>query len=160
MTVTLGILSLSALVLAISLRAWSREVPVQNLVLAEALILAAAAGLSCILQSPVTPWSWTTLSGWSTATATIPVARQVAARMCQSLRLSPHYGYWLNGTAAFLASVPVSLTFQPLAEQASTLGATPLRLWLTVLGWCLLVYLLTLPCWLDKRKAGARPMLQ
>ena len=158
MTVTLGILS--ALVLATSLRAWSRQVPVQNLVLAEILILAAAAVLSGILQSPVTLWSWTTLSAWSAAAAMIPGARLIAATMCQRVRPSPHYGYWLNGTAALLASIPVSLVFQPLPGLASTLGATPLRLWFTVVAWCLLIYLLTLPCWLDKRKAGARPLLQ
>lgn len=158
LTVTVGILS--ALVLAISLRDWSRQVPVQNLVLAEFQILAAAVALSWMLQSPVTPWSWTTLSGWSVAAATIPAARQVAARLCQRLHPSPRYGYWLNLVAACLASVPVGLAFQPPPRQASTLDAIPLRLWLTALVWCLLVYLLTLPCWLDKRKAGMRPMLQ
>lgn len=158
MTVTLGILS--ALVLATSLRAWSRRVPAQNLVLAETLILAAATGLSGMLQSSTPFWTWTALSGWSVAAATIPGARLVAARIWPGLRPSPHYGYWLNGTAACLASVPVSFAFQPTLHQARTLGSTPLRLWLTVLGWCLLVYLLTLPCWLDKRKAGERPMLQ
>ena len=137
-------LSLGGLALTAA-AAWQRRVPFQNVVLASGLIgLLASIWVLAGWVAPVT-FGYVPL-----ALAGILSARMTAARGLRSYRLHSVYGYWLTGVATGLGSFPLLLT--AFARPALSRPAVGSYWWAHVVL-VLVSLLLTLPCYLDKRRA-------
>jgi len=130
---------------------WSRRIPGQVLALALSQFAALTVGLSLLLRgSPETvpqfPWPAILIS-----MGTLPLARWMAAALCRGRRASRHYGFVLTAVAVVLATLPIGLTFQTPTPAPGPRSWPGWIYWTIIPLWCLGAYLITLPCWLDKR---------
>ena len=134
---------------------WRRRVPAQNLWLASVWVVASlfllTAGLGTA-DAASRGWPGFRVTAAIVAMAGLFSARLAAGWLVRPWRGAPNYGWGLNLLAAGLMAGPVSFALwtelSPLTRQR--LG--PAGLGVIVLGWSFALLLITLPCWLDKRR--------